>query len=213
MKRRSGKTWLALLCLAGCNPPLVYDPQQPIAPNILDRTEPELELRVFFAGNNFDSVVKPKGMFFFSPARCIHVASPFRVLAAATDLEGGISYLNLASPDVLPIAGSFVATPAPDSTTQVDDPASPNVTYANPGMSPGSHTVEVTYYSGGALPGRPRGFVTLEAKFNLGSVSVADLSVRARNTSVSASSASMDGYFVRPADATHPPGSPCTPPP
>ena len=64
MKRRSGKTWLALLCLAGCNPPLVYDPQQPIAPNILDRTEPELELRVFFAGNNFDSVVKPKGMFF-----------------------------------------------------------------------------------------------------------------------------------------------------
>ena len=35
----------------------------------------------------------------------------------------------------------------------------------------------------------------------------------ATSTSVSAASSSMDGYFVRPADATHPPGSACTPPP
>jgi hypothetical protein len=39
------------------------------------------------------------------------------------------------------------------------------------------------------------------------------VTARARNTSVSAASASMDGYFVRPADAMHPPGTVCTPPP
>jgi len=204
---------LLAFLLAGCDAMLVTDPHGPVAPNINDRSEPELELRVYFAGNNFDSVVKPKGTFFFSPTRCIHVSSPFRVVAAASDFEGGISYLSLASPDILPAAGSFVATPAPDSATQTDDPAAPNVTYANPGMSPGSHTVEVTYYTGGNPPGRPRGFATLEARFSMGGAAVADLSVRARNTSVSAASASMDGYFVRPADAAHPPGSQCTPPP
>jgi hypothetical protein len=216
MTRESAVRARALLALAlvltGCNPPLVYDPQQPIAPNINDRSAPDLELRVYYDATRFDSVVKPTEAFFFSPNRCIHVSNPFRVVVAGTDLDGGISYLNIGSPDLVPTAGAIVATPLPDVPTQVDDPSSPNVTYPNPGMSPGSHTAEVSYYTGGSPPGRPFGLATLQVSFDFGGKSAADISARVKNTSVSASTSAVDGYFVRPADAAHVPGSACTPP-
>jgi len=63
MTRESAIRTRALLALAlvltGCNPPLVYNPQQPIAPNINDRSAPDLELRVYYDATRFDSVVKP----------------------------------------------------------------------------------------------------------------------------------------------------------
>jgi len=204
---------LALLA-AGCNPPVVYDPRNPVPPNINDRSEPKLELRVYYDGTRFDSVVKPDGVFYFNPGRCIHVPGRFRVVAAASDLDGGIGYLNVSSPDILPIHHGFVADPVPEFATQADDPTAPaGPTHPNPGMSPGSHTVEVTYYTGGNPPGHPRGAASLEVTYDLGSVPGARLATRAQNTSVSASTSSIDAYFVRPADAAHKPGSTCTPPP
>lgn len=202
----------ALVCVAGCAAQLVFDPQQPVQPNILDRTAPDLELRVYFDATRYDSVVKPKEAFFFSPLRCIYVSNPFRVMVIGTDLEGAISYLGVASPDVPPSPGTIVAAPLPDLATQTDDPSSPNVTYPNPGFSPGSHTAEVTYYTGSTPPGRAYGLASLRAGFDLAGRSYADVSAHARNTSVSASTSSVDGYFVRPADAAHPPGTPCMPP-
>ncbi len=168
MTRESAIRARALLALAlvltGCNPPLVYNPQQPIAPNFNDRTAPDLELRVYYDATRFDSVVKPTEAFFFAPYRCIYVSNPFRVVVAGTD-------------------------------------------------PPGSHTAEVRYYTGGSPPGRPFGFATLQVRFDFGGKSVADISARVENTSVSASTSGVDGYFVRPADAAHVPGSACTPPP
>lgn len=200
--------------LSGCDLPLVYDPRQPIAPNVNDHTVPDLEIRVLHNASQVDSVVKPAQVFFFSPNRCVFVPNPFHVVAVASDFDGGVSYLNLASPDLVPIASSITVDPPPDSATQVDDPSSPTVTYPNPGMAPGSHTAEVTYYAGGATPpGRAFGFVRIEAQFDFAGKTVADLSARASNTSVSASTSSIDGYFVRPADATHAAGSACIPPP
>lgn len=199
--------------LGGCDLPTVYDPKQPIAPNPTDHTVPDLEIRVFHNGRQVDSVVKPAGTFFFSPNRCVFVPNSFHVVALASDFDGGISYLNLGSPDLLPTANSITADPPPDSPTQVDDPASPSVTYPNPGMLAGSHTAEVTYYAGGSPPGRAFGFVRIEVDYDFGGKSIADLSARANNTSVSASTSSIDGYFVRPADATHAAGSACSPPP
>jgi hypothetical protein len=206
----------SLLLLAACNPPLVFDAHQPVPPNIYDRTVPDLTLQVFYNSNNVDvdSYAKPQGVFFVSPFRCIYVASPFRVVATASDLDSGIAYLSVGSPDILPIANTFVANAVPVSPTQVDDPGSPSVTYSNPGMMPGSHTVEVTYYTGPNAPGAPRGLASLEVQYNLlGSVSVADISVNARNTSATDPSAGIDAYFVRRADRDHPPGTACTPPP
>ena len=125
MTRESAIRTRALLALAlvltGCNPPLVYNPQQPIAPNINDRSAPDLELRVYYDATRFDSVVKPTEAFFFAPYRCIYVSNPFRVVVAGTDLDGGISYLNIGSPDLVPTAGAIIATPLPDVPTQVDD--------------------------------------------------------------------------------------------
>ena len=63
-----------------------------------------------------------------------------------------------------------------------------------------------------AIPGRPFGFATLQVRFDFGGKSVADISARVENTSVSVSTSGVDGYFVRPADAAHVPGSACTPP-
>jgi hypothetical protein len=73
--------------------------------------------------------------------------------------------------------------------------------------------VEVTYYTGASAAARLSTEVTLEADYDFGGKTVADISATARNTSVSASTSSIDGYFVRPADAAHAPGSACTPPP
>jgi hypothetical protein len=203
----------ALLTIAGCNAQLVYDPTQPVQPNPLDRTEPDLQVRVYFDANTYDTVVKPQGAIFVLPNRCFHVSNPFRVMVGGSDLEGGISYLGVGSHQVAPLANTIVAAPAPDFTTQADDPTSPNVTYPNPGASPGSHRAEVTYYTGLTPPGRPRGLATLSADFNFAGNNYVVITAWARNTSVSAASSSMDGYFVRPADATHPPGTVCTPPP
>jgi len=202
-----------LLTMAGCHAQLVFDPTQPVQPDPLDRTEPDLQVRVYFDANTFDTLVKPRGTFFVLANRCFHVTNPFRVLATGSDLEGGISYLAVATHEVAPSANTIVATPAPDSATQADDPASPNVTYPNPGVAPGSRTAEVTYYTGLTPPGRPRGLATVSAEFNFAGNSSVVVTARARNTSVSAASASMDGYFVKPADAMHPPGTVCTPPP
>ena len=204
--------YAVLLALAGCHAQLVLDPTRPVQPNPLDRTQPDLQVRVYFDANTFDTLVKPQGTFFVLANRCFHVSNPFRVLVTGSDLEGGISYLAVGTHEVAPSANTIVATPAPDSATQADDPASPNVTYPNPGAAPGSHTAEVAYYTG-TPPGRPRGLATLSANFNFAGNALMVVTARARNTSVSAASASMDGYFVRPADATHPPGTVCTPPP
>jgi hypothetical protein len=202
-----------LLTLAACNAQLVYDPTQPVQPNPLDRTEPDLQVRVYFDANTYDTVVKPQGTIVVLPYRCFHVSNPFRVLVTGSDLEGGISYLGVGSYQVAPIISTIVATPAPDFTTQVDDPVSPNVTYPNPGVFGNSHRAEVTYYTGATPPGRPRGLASLSADFNFAGNGYLAITAWARNTSVSAISASMDAYFVRPADGTHPPGSVCTPPP
>jgi hypothetical protein len=199
--------------IAACNAQLVFDPTQPVPPNPLDRTEPDLQVRVFFDANTYDTVVKPQGTVFVLPNRCFHVSNPARAQVTGSDLEGGISYLAVGSHQVAPSSNTIVATPGPDVTTQADDPASPNVTYPNPGISPGSHTAEVTYYTGLTPPGRPRGLATLSADFDFAGNSYLVITARARNTSVSAASSSMDGYFVRPVDATHPPGTVCTPPP
>lgn len=194
---------LALL-LSGCHPgPMV-------SPNINDRSPPDLRLYVYYDASHFDSVVKPDQTFSFAPNRCLYVSNPFHVVATATDVDGGISYLSLGSPDLVPLATTIVAKPPPDSPTQTLDQTSPPVTYPNPGMFPGSRTAEATYYTG--APGRVFYRANLEADFDFGGNTVADLNTSARNTSVSASSSSIDGYFVRPADAAHAPGSACTPP-
>lgn len=202
-----------LLSIAGCNAQLVYDPTQAVQPNPVDRTEPDLQVRVYFDANTYDTVVKPQGTIFVLPNRCFHVSNPFRVLVIGSDLEGGISYLGAGAHEVPPSANTIVAAPAPDFTTQADDPASPNQTYPNPGVAPGSHRAEVTYYTGFNPPGRPRGLATLSANFNFAGNSYVVITATARNTSVWAPSSSMDGYFVRPADPMHPPGTVCTPPP
>lgn len=207
-------SWVgALSLLAGCNAQLVFDPTQPVHPNPLDRTEPDLQVRVYFDANAYDTVVKPQGAIFISPNRCFHVRNPVRVEVTGSDLQGGISYLGAGSHETAPILSSIAAAPAPDSPTQVDDPVSPNVTYPNPGVFANSHRAEVTYYTGATPPGRPRGLATLSAEFDFAANVYLTLTAFARNTSVSASSATMDGYFVRPADATHPPGTACTAPP
>jgi len=202
-----------LLIMAACNAQLVFDPTQPVQPNPLDRTAPDLQVRVFFDANTYDTVVKPPGTFFVLANRCFHVSNPVRVVVVGSDLESGISYLGVGSYQVAPIVSSIVAAPAPDFQTQVDDPVSPNVTYPNPGVFGNSHTAEVTYYTGATPPGRPRGLASLGADFNFAGNSYLVISARVQNTSVSAFASSMDGYFVRPADAMHAPGSVCTPPP
>lgn len=199
--------------LAACHAQLVADPTQPVEPNALDRTGPDLQVRVYFDANTYDTVVKPQESIFISTNRCFHVRNPARVEVTGSDLQGGISYLGVGSHETAPIIASIVATPAPDFATQVDDPVSPNVTYPNPGVFANSHRAEVTYYTGATPPGRPRGLATLSAEFNFAGNTYLTITAFARNTSVGASSATMDGYFVRPADATHPPGSACTPPP
>jgi hypothetical protein len=203
----------AVLTLAACNAQLVFDPTQPVQPNPLDRTEPDLQVRVYFDANTYDTVVKPQGTFVVLANRCFHVSNPFRVLVTGSDLEGGISYLGVGSYQVAPIISTIVAMPAPDFTTQVDDPLSPNVTYPNPGVLGNSRRAEVTYYTGATPPGRPRGLATLSADFNFAGNSSLAIAASARNTSVSAASATMDAYFAKPADGTHPPGTVCTPPP
>src|SRR5262245_50212057 len=92
------------LALAGCAQ-LVYDPQRPMAPNVNYASVPDLTLRVYQDAGRFDAVVKPAGTFSFSPYRCIHVSNPFRVTVIGSDLQGGISYLRVGSPDVVPTAG------------------------------------------------------------------------------------------------------------
>jgi hypothetical protein len=196
---------LLALLLSGCHP-------APWAtPDINDRSAPYLRLVVFYDASHSDVVVSQ--IYSSFPNRCLYVSNPFRVFASAADFEGGISYLNLSSPDLLPIANSIAAGPPPGSPTQTFPQTSPPVTYPNPGMLPGSHTVEVTYYTGASPAARLSTEVTLEADYDFGGKTVADISATARNTSVSASTSSIDGYFVRPADAAHAPGSACTPPP
>src|SRR3954467_10456752 len=118
-----------LLRIAGCNAQLVYDPTQAVQPNPVDRTAPDLQVRVYFDANTYDTVVKPQGTIFVLPNRCFHVSNPFRVLVIGSDLEGGISYLAVGSHEVAPSANTILATPAPDFTSQADDPASPDVPY------------------------------------------------------------------------------------
>ena len=195
---------LALL-LSGCHPALR------VGPDIYDRSVPYVQLAVYYDASHSDYVVSRA--YSFDANRCIYVSNPFHVVALATDYQGGISYLNLGSPDLFPIANSVAAKPPPASPTQTFDQTSPPVTYPNPGMWPGSHTAEVTYYTGGPVPPYLSTEARLEVDYDFGGTSVTHLNALARNTSVSASTSSIDGYFVRPADATHAPGSACTPPP
>lgn len=211
------------VAVAGCShfPPDVHPtnvelliPSHVVAPNPTDTSVPGLELLVYFDRGRHDTIVKPAGTFFFSAyPRCIYTESPFRVVLIGTDPESGVSRMQVGSQNLPPLPASAKATPLPDSPAQATDPLFFSGTYPNPGSWPGSHSAEVTYFSGSTPPGRVYDRATLSADFEFAGAKSAEIDARVENTSVWDMVSSLEGYYVMPADKMHPPGATCTPPP
>jgi len=160
--------------------------------------------------NRVNSILVPDGVVGFNAARCIYVTKTFYVIARAMDFEGGITYLNVGSPDIAPLRTGISAYPTPDSSTQTSDP-SIIPPYSNPGAFANSREIEVTY-AGANSPGRAYAAADLTVYFDLGAAPYADISARAENSHAPTYGTLIDGYFVRPATAANPPGALCTPP-
>ena len=167
----------------------------PIMPNRNDPSAPRLEFRIYYAQPRFASratapVVTTRSM---DADRCVYVASPFAVLATASD-DGGIASIIVGptAPAGLTVRSSstelFALPPADTPQTHTDGSSFPN-----PGVVPRTNDIRVTFPAGRAYDGASL-FGTYE--FAAGA-NVAALRATVRNFGATADVAEVFNFYVR----------------
>jgi hypothetical protein len=182
-----------------------------VMPDTADTTNPTLRMRIHYQrpgiGTPSVEITADQSV---EANRCVYVASPFGVSANVADSGGVRSVIMGPSAffDALSLrqqSGDLVAIPSPTVATQPDGAGS----IPNPGSSPDSNTVRVSYSAGKVFD-----TVNLLATYEFKGSPVAALRATARNFGATTGVAEVYHFYVRPSGSgpSEQPGMACLKP-